>query len=189
MKITPLAIDGAWLISAPVFNDERGSFREWFKYSEVKAATGLDFSTAQANISTSKKGVLRGIHYSLALEGQAKCVTCVTGSIRDVVVDLRQDSPTFGSHISVELNGGSGDFLLIGAGLGHSFVAREDGTHVAYLVSSEFSPQQEFGINPLDPALGIDWGFENSELILSAKDEAAPTLSECQAEGNLPHKL
>ena len=79
MKFQSLGIQGAWLIESEVFNDERGSFREWFKSDEVKSATGVDFSVAQANVSTSARGVIRGIHYSLAPEGQSKWITCTSG--------------------------------------------------------------------------------------------------------------
>jgi dTDP-4-dehydrorhamnose 3,5-epimerase len=186
MKITSLGIEGAWLASSPVHGDDRGSFREWFKHSEILEITGVDFSVAQANISQSKKGVVRGIHYSLAPEGQTKWVTCVTGAIRDVVVDIRPSSPTFGKHVAVDLVGGSGDIVLIGAGLGHAFVSLQDNSHVAYLLSSPFSPSHEFEINPLDSAIGIEWSLPREELLLSAKDAAAPTLAERDKEGKLP---
>jgi dTDP-4-dehydrorhamnose 3,5-epimerase len=174
------------LATSQVFADDRGSFREWFKYAEIKEKTGIDFSVAQANISHSKRGVVRGIHYSLAVEGQAKWVTCVSGAIRDVIVDIRPASPTFGTFVVVDLVGGSGEAVLIGAGLGHAFVSCENSSSVAYLVTSPFSPTEEFEINPLDSTIGIDWGLPSEQLLLSAKDAQAPSLAERGREGLLP---
>jgi dTDP-4-dehydrorhamnose 3,5-epimerase len=148
--------------------------------------TGSEFNGQQANISTSARGVLRGIHYSLAKAGQAKWVTCVNGSIKDVIVDIRTESTTFGKHIEVDLESGDGKAVLIGKGLGHGFVSLENDTAVAYLVSSPFSPTEEFEINPLDPAIGIDWGLDLEDLLLSPKDSVAPTLAERAIQGKLP---
>jgi len=186
MELTPLGIDGAWLAESPVRSDERGFFREWFKSEDAKAATGIDFSIQQANVSDSRKGVIRGIHYSLAPQGQAKWITCVSGSIRDVTVDIRPGSPTFGKSVHVDLNALDGRTVLIGAGLGHGFASLADSSTIAYLLSSPYSPLEEFEINPLDPDLGIDWHLDLSKVSLSAKDKIAPTLAERLAEGKLP---
>jgi dTDP-4-dehydrorhamnose 3,5-epimerase len=186
VELKSLNIPGAWLAYSPIWEDERGSFREWFKSADVLSETGLDFSAAQANLSESKRGVIRGVHYSLATVGQAKWVTCVAGSIRDVIVDIRPDSATFGKYEFVDLTGRDGQAVLIGAGLGHGFISKVDGSIVAYLVSSPFSPLEEFEINPLDPDIGIDWGVSINEVTLSSKDRMAPTLSENKSRGNLP---
>ena len=185
MELTPLGIDGAWLAQSTVWSDDRGFFREWFKSEDVKAATGREFAVEQANISLSSAGTLRGIHYSIAPRGQAKWVTCVSGSIQDVIVDVRPDSKTFGQWIDVELKGDSGKAVLISEGLGHSFLALEDNTAVAYLVSTPFSPTDEFEINPLDEKIGIKWGMLLGELKISEKDKIAPTLDERFDEGKL----
>jgi dTDP-4-dehydrorhamnose 3,5-epimerase len=186
MKLTPLGIEGVWLAESPVWSDDRGFFREWFKSIDIKNATGRDFGIEQANISLSSKGTLRGIHYSIAPRGQAKWITCVSGSIKDVIVDIRPDSKSFGQWIEVELRGDSGKAVLISEGLGHGFVALEDNTAVAYLVSTPFSPSDEFEINPLDRKIGINWGMALSELNISAKDYDAPTLADRFVEGKLP---
>jgi len=186
MELTPLGIEGAWLAESPVWSDDRGFFREWFKSTDVKNVTGREFGIEQANISVSSKGTLRGIHYSIAPRGQAKWVTCVAGSIKDVIVDIRPDSKSFGQWIEVELSGDSGKSVVISEGLGHGFLALEDNTAVAYLVSTPFSPTDEFEINPLDEKIGINWGMESSELKISEKDKKAPTLAERLAEGKLP---
>ncbi len=186
MELKPLGIEGVWLAESPVWSDDRGFFREWFKSTDIKNATGRDFGIEQANISLSSKGTLRGIHYSIAPRGQAKWITCVSGSIKDVIVDIHPDSKSFGQWLEVELRGDSGKAVLISEGLGHGFVALEDNTAVAYLVSTPFSPSDELEINPLDEKIGINWGFDLSELKISDKDKQAPTLAERFAEGKLP---
>jgi dTDP-4-dehydrorhamnose 3,5-epimerase len=186
MKLAALSIDGVWLAESPVWSDERGLFREWFKSEDVKAAAGKDFGIEQANISLSTVGTLRGIHYSIAPRGQAKWITCVSGSIQDVIVDIRPESKTFGQWIDVELMGDSGKAVLICEGLGHGFLALEDNTAVAYLVSTPFSPTDEFEINPLDEKIGIKWRMDLNSLKISEKDNIAPTLAERLAEGKLP---
>jgi len=186
MELIPLGFEGVWLAESPVWNDERGFFREWFKSTDFKNTTGREFGIEQANISLSSRGTLRGIHYSIAPRGQAKWITCVTGSIKDVIVDIRPDSKSFGQWIEVELSGDSGKAVLICEGLGHGFLALEDNTAVAYLVSTPFSPTDEFEINPLDEKIGINWGMDLNALKISEKDKNAPTLAERLAEGRLP---
>jgi dTDP-4-dehydrorhamnose 3,5-epimerase len=186
MELTPLGIEGAWLAESPVWSDNRGFFREWFKREEIFLKTGVDFSAQQANISVSHKAVTRGIHYSLAPEGQAKWVTCISGLIKDVIVDIRPKSKTYGKWIEVELSGTSGNAVLIGKGLGHGFIALADTSAVAYILSSPFSPTEEFEINPLDPSISINWGLPNSKLIVSDKDKNAPGIKLRFEEGKLP---
>jgi dTDP-4-dehydrorhamnose 3,5-epimerase len=186
MKVFPQKIEGVFVIENSVFNDNRGFFREWFKTQDIQKNFGRDFKVEQANISSSIKGTVRGIHYSLAEKGQAKWVTCVSGLIKDVIMDIRPNSKTFGKWIEVELSGTSGNAVLIGEGLGHGFVSLADVSTVVYLVSSPFSPTEEFEINPLDPEVGINWGLPLPELKISDKDKNAPTLEERKKEGKLP---
>jgi dTDP-4-dehydrorhamnose 3,5-epimerase len=103
-----------------------------------------------------------------------------------VIVDIRPSSPTYGKSVVVELTGALGNAVLIGEGLGHGFLSLEDNSIVAYLVSSPYSPMDEFEINPLDSRLEIDWGMPVSELLLSTKDRAAPSLYERAMQGKLP---
>jgi dTDP-4-dehydrorhamnose 3,5-epimerase len=186
MQLSQLKIEGVWLAESPVWRDDRGFFREWFKSEAFETATGRKFSVSQANTSLSSNGTLRGIHYSIAPEGQAKWITCVSGSIKDVIVDIRLNSPTFGEWIEVELKADSGKAIFIAEGLGHGFLAMEDNTCVSYLVSSPFSPNFEFEINPLDPQIAINWAMDLGELRISPKDRSAPSLAERQSEGKLP---
>lgn len=179
MKLTPLGISGAWLVESPVWTDDRGFFREWFKKNEIMQLTGIDFAVHQANFSVSNKGVIRGIHYSLVAEGQAKLITCVSGSITDVVVDLRTDSCTFKRVEYIDLEQGDGKAVLVGKGLGHGFLSKEDNSGVAYLLSSPYAPDFEYDISPMDPELDIKWRLNSTSEVnftLSEKDKLAPTL-------------
>jgi len=186
MNFRCLSIEGVWLADSPVWRDDRGFFREWFKSDDLKEAIGRDFGPEQANVSVSSLGTLRGIHYSVAPRGQAKLITCVAGSVKDVIVDIRPKSKSFGQWISVQMSADSGQAVFISEGLGHGFVALEDNTAVAYLVSTPFSPTEEFEINPLDEKIGINWGMKLSDLKISDKDKSAPTLAERLSQGKLP---
>jgi len=189
MEIYTQKIEDVYVIESSVHSDERGFFREWFRSDLFHDSGAKSLSVEQANISYSFKGTIRGIHYSLAEKGQAKWVTCVSGLIKDVVVDIRPDSKTYGEWVAIELGGSLGKAVLIGEGLGHGFISLAEVSTVAYLVSSPFSPTEEFEINPLDPALNIDWGMPVSELKISDKDKNAPTLEERKKEGMLPSYL
>jgi dTDP-4-dehydrorhamnose 3,5-epimerase len=167
---TPIA--GCWLISTDKFDDRRGSFREWLPNQACSEITGGNFVTAQANYSVSHKGTIRGIHYSTCPEGQAKIVTCLTGSIFDVAVDLRKESPTYGQWFGVVLSAESPKTLYVGVGLGHAFMALEENSCVAYLLSSPYNPGLEFGIDPFDSTIAISW--PQGPYLLSEKDKFAP---------------
>ena len=189
MKITALSIEGVFVATSEIWEDSRGSFREWFKKSDLLLANKETFNVEQANISISTKGTIRGIHYSLAPAGQAKWVTCVSGAVLDVVVDIRPKSKTYKKVEYINLRAKEGTSVLIGPGLGHGFLANEDGAGVSYLLTSPYSPEHEFDISPMDLELDIKWSEKsNSEanFLLSPKDLSAPTLSARQAQGNLP---
>lgn len=176
MKVTPLGIAGAWLIESPIFADDRGIFREWFK-ADMLSANGLPlFEVRQANTSTSNIGVIRGIHFSDENNGQAKIVTCTSGSILDVIVDLRLNSKSFGQYVSLELSSTQGKSVFISKGLGHALQALEENSTVTYLLDKEYDPKKEYGINPLDPDLGIPWS--NQTQSISEKDRNARTLKD-----------
>lgn len=180
-----LSIEGAWLRTPTVHLDERGSFHEWFRDDEFRAAAGHPVGLAQANCSVSRRGVLRGIHYAETPPGQAKYVTCVAGSVLDVVVDLRVGSPTFGLWETVLLDAAEGSAVYLAEGLGHGFMALSDQATVVYLCSTPYTPRREHCVHPLDPKLGIAWP-QGIEPLLSAKDAAAPSLARAEALGLLP---
>lgn len=186
MKLTPLGIEGAWIAESTLWNDHRGFLREWFKFEEVYRATGIDFSIQQANISQNQSGVIRGIHYSLVPEGQAKWVTCVAGSLIDVVVDIRPNSPTFKKIEYIHLTPENGVSVLVGAGLGHGFESIEDKTSISYLLSSKYSADLEFAIHPFDTDLAINWRAHTHEAIVSSKDLSSRSLQKALNERLLP---
>ncbi len=174
MSITPLPIEGSYLFQSPTHEDERGYSGEWFKSATVKEFLSREFTVAQASLSKSKQGVLRGIHFSLAPLGQAKWVTCVTGAILDVVVDIRPNSPTFKCWDAHELRAGDGTSMFITEGLGHAYLALEENTTVTYLLSTIYLPKFERVIDPLDPDIAIAW--PDITLTLSERDASAPSL-------------
>ncbi len=186
MSLQELSIRGAYVSRHKVFPDERGLFREWFKAEEM-SSIDKDFSVQQANYSKSKKSVIRGIHYSIAPQGQSKVVTCVSGSITDTLVDLRVGSPTYLKVEQILLTEDSGDVVYIPTGVGHGFIVESESASVAYLTSSTYAPEYEKAICPTDPALGITWPIQPGELgIISQTDTSAPTLAQAAASGDLP---
>ena len=177
MRIRNAGLDGAWVFSPQQHHDERGVFLEAFTATALRSATGRDLSVAQINVSISRRGVVRGIHAARTPPGQAKYVQCLTGRILDVIVDIRPGSASFGEHFALELNDATREAVFISEGLGHGFCVLSDSATVAYATSTPYDPDQEFGIDPLDPALALPWPT-NVELILSDKDRAAPSLAE-----------
>ena len=181
----PLGIDGAWVITPRIHEDRRGSFLEWFRGDEFADALGYRFGLAQANCSVSRRGVLRGIHFADVPPGQAKYVTCVSGAVTDVIVDLRVGSPGYGRWETVQLDDESRRALFVSEGLGHGFMALSDEATVLYMCSTPYAPGREHGVHALDPALGITWPADTAP-VLSEKDAAAPSLDGAERTGMLP---
>jgi dTDP-4-dehydrorhamnose 3,5-epimerase len=184
MKVTPLKIDGSWIIDLNKFEDGRGFFYESFRDDIAKKYFGREFNIKQSNTSVSKKGSVRGIHYALLPPSQAKFVQCQKGSIIDYVIDIRVGSPTFSQFVEVELNSAKPQAIFIEEGLAHAFVALEDETVVTYFISENYNPEREKGINPFDSDLNIKWPDINLEL--SEKDKLAISLKEAQVQNLLP---
>jgi len=180
-----LGIGGAWLLEPKLFGDPRGHFLEWYSEGPFSAAVGRPLRLAQANCSVSCRGAVRGIHFADVPPGQAKHVTCVRGSVLDVVVDLRVGSPTFGRWEAVPLDDKTHHAVYLSEGLGHAFMALTDDATVVYLCSEPYAPNREHGVHPLDPELAIDWPL-GIEPLLSDKDASAPSLREAQISGLLP---
>jgi dTDP-4-dehydrorhamnose 3,5-epimerase len=181
----PLGIEGAWAFTPRIHTDDRGSFLEWFRASELASTLGYPPDIAQANCSVSRRGVLRGIHFADVPPGQAKYVSCVSGAILDVVVDLRVGSATFARWEAVRLDEDNRRALFLSEGLGHAFMALTDHATALYLCSTPYAPGREHGVHPLDPDIGISWPAD-LQPILSEKDAAAPSLEKAQAAGILP---
>jgi dTDP-4-dehydrorhamnose 3,5-epimerase len=183
VKIRPLSIEGAFEVTPVQHGDQRGRFLEWYRFDLLAAEVGHPLTLAQANMSISAPGVVRGIHFADVPPGQAKYVTCVQGAVLDVVVDVRVGSPTFGQWEAVRLDDADRRCLYLAEGLGHAFCALTEAT-LTYLCSEPYNPAGEHVTHPLDPDVGISW--PTIEPVLSARDAAAPTLSAAVGLGLLP---
>jgi dTDP-4-dehydrorhamnose 3,5-epimerase len=184
MKIRPLRIEGAYEVTPVQHGDPRGVFLEWYRHDHLAAELGHGLNLAQANISLSARGVVRGIHFAQVPPGQGKYLTCPAGALLDVVVDLRVGSPTFGQWDTVVLDDVDRRAVYVAEGLGHGFCALSESATLAYLCAETYNPAREFSVHPLDPELGIEWPAEAPQL--SARDAAAPSLADTAAAGLLP---
>jgi dTDP-4-dehydrorhamnose 3,5-epimerase len=185
MEVRELAVGDAYEITPRQHGDDRGVFLEWFKRDAFVASVGHPLRLEQANCSVSTRGTLRGIHFAQVPPSQAKYVTCVRGAGLDVVVDIRVGSPTYGAWDAVRLDEIDRRAVYVAEGLGHAFLALSDDATLLYLCSAGYQPDREHGIDPLDPAIGIEWPAE-VEPLLSPKDRAAPTLAQAAEQGLLP---
>jgi epimerase EvaD len=185
-QVVRLAVGGAFAITAPAFPDDRGVFVSPFQASVFGAAAGVPvFSLAQVNYSVSRRGTVRGLHFIATPPGAAKYVYCPQGRALDIVVDLRVGSPTFGRHDSMVLDQERCPAMYLPVGVGHLFVALEDGTVMNYLLSREYRPENELALAPFDQRLALPIPSD-IEPILSQRDREAPTFAEALAAGLLP---
>jgi epimerase EvaD len=186
VQFRELTVPGVIEFSPRVFPDNRGVFVAPFQQSTFVNATGHRLALAQSNHSVSRRGVIRGVHFSDVPPGQAKYVHCARGALLDIAIDIRIGSPTFGRWCSTLLDTETHRAVYLAEGIGHAFVALVDDTVMVYLCSTGYDPAAEHTIHPLDPALDLPWPTD-LEPILSDKDRAAPTLAEAQAAAILPH--
>jgi dTDP-4-dehydrorhamnose 3,5-epimerase len=186
VQIRELSIPDAFEVTPIVRGDDRGAFLEWYRHDVLEEAVGHSLELRQVNASVSRRGVLRGVHFADIPLGQAKYVTVTHGAILDFVVDLRVGSATFGEWESVPLDSTDFHALYLAEGLGHAFLALEDNTSVTYLVSDVYRPEREHGVNPLDPEIGLEFPISTEDLVISAKDLEAPSLSEARESGLFP---
>ena len=170
-------IDGVFIVDAKVYGDNRGYFMETYKESEFKAA-GLMYAFVQDNQSSSRKGVLRGLHFQKT-HPQAKLVRVLSGEVFDVAVDLRKGSKTYGKWTGVLLSGENHRQLLIPRGFAHGFVVLSDYAEFAYKCDEFYYPDDEGGIAWNDPDVAVEWP-DVGEIILSEKDKKNPTLAQSQ---------
>ena len=185
MKVRELGIPDAYEISTDVFPDDRGLFVNPFRARALAEAIGRPLHVRQTNHSASKRGVVRGVHFSMLPPGQAKYVYCPRGAVLDVVIDIRLGSPTFGVIDSVRLDDVDRRAVYLAEGLGHAFMSLQDDSVVTYLCSTLYNPSGEHGVDPTDPAITLPWPAD-VEPVLSPKDADAPTLAEAAAQGLLP---
>ncbi len=178
MEIIPTMLDSVVEVRPPRHGDDRGWFSEVYKRHELHES-GIDIEFVQDNESFSAPaGTLRGLHYQLAPHAQDKLIRVIHGSILDVAVDLRRDSPSFGQHVAVTLTAELGNQLLVPAGFAHGFCTLVDDVRVAYKVSGMYAPDCERAIRWDDPDLAIDWALPAGGPTLSAKDAVAPLLAD-----------
>jgi len=175
MNIVSTDFKGLFVLEPKVLGDTRGYFMESFSKRTLSEA-GIDLNFVQDNQSSSKKGVLRGLHFQNAPYAQTKLVRVLSGNILDVAVDLRREEPTFGSYFSVELSAENKKQLLVPKGFAHGFVVLSEQAEVFYKCDEYYNPQADGGILCNDPAIGIDWRFKAEELTLSEKDKNHLTL-------------
>ena len=172
MIFTETELPGAFIIDLERLCDERGFFaRTWCE--DEFAAHGIGLPPLQANMSSNPtKGTLRGMHYQLAPHEESKLVRCTRGAIYDVIVDLREESPTFGQWLGVELTADNCRQLLVPGGFAHGFLTLVENSDVAYQVSAKYTPGAERGLRWDDPAFAIQWPAEPQ--LISAKDRSHP---------------
>lgn len=176
MEVVDLAIPGVKLLRPQRRADDRGWFVEQFNARAAKEA-GLPFQPVQDNISLSRAvGTVRGLHFQAEPSAQAKLVSVLSGAILDVVVDIRHGSPTFGEHVTAELDAEEGWQLFAPRGLAHGFCTLKRDTLVHYKVDGFYDGKRDFGLLWNDPDLGIDWPVEASQVKLSDKDAGQPRL-------------
>ena len=178
MNVTETCLPGVLVLEPRIFRDDRGFFFETFNLARM-VELGVPAEWKQDNFSLSKKNVIRGLHYQIG-QPQGKLVRVVAGAARDVIVDLRKSSPTFGKHTTVELSGEGSRMVWIPAGFGHGFAALTETVALSYKVTDYYSPKEERTVLWNDPALGIDWGVTADEAILSAKDAVGLPLKDAE---------
>ena len=177
MEIRETGIEGLLVIKPKIFEDERGYFFESFNESDLDKA-GHPFHFIQDNQSKSAHGVVRGLHYQLEPRAQTKFVRVLEGSIWDVAVDLRQNSPTYLQWKGVELSAENKLQMLIPKGFAHGFSVLSDTAVVLYKCDEFYAPDFETGIRYDDPEIGIDWKVKPEDRILSGRDLGMPSLQE-----------
>lgn len=177
MNITPTHIDGVYIIEPRVFNDARGHFFE--SYNKLRLQDkGIEYNFVQDNQSKSIYGVIRGLHFQKAPHTQAKLLRVVEGTIIDVAVDIRKNSPTYGQHVAIELSADNFKQLLIPQGFAHGFSVISETAIVQYKCTDYYYPETEGGISFNDSSLGIDWKVPTNKAIISEKDSKLPLLQD-----------
>ena len=158
--------------------DDRGWFSEVYR-ADLLAEHGIANAFVQDNQSFSAPvGTLRGLHFQVAPNAQAKLIRVLAGAILDVAVDIRSDSPSYGRHVAVRLDAACGEQIFVPAGFAHGFCTLEPDTMVAYKVDAYYSPADDRSLRWNDPAIGIDWPVTEADAILSGKDRAAHFLAD-----------
>ena len=170
MIIEETKLKDCFIIKPKVFQDQRGYFFESFNNEAFKSAIGKEVNFVQDNESFSTKGVLRGLHFQRGEHAQAKLVRVIQGNVLDVAVDIRESSPTFGEHVTVELSEENKKQLYIPRGFAHGFIVLSETAIFSYKCDNYYNKASESGIIYNDKSLNIDWQLSENEFILSEKD-------------------
>ena len=179
MQIIPTALNGLFIIKPKVFEDDRGYFFESYN-KEFFQKNGIKDEFLQDNQSLSQKGVLRGLHFQNPPHAQAKLVRVITGSVLDVAVDIRKNSPTYGKHVAEVLSEKNKTMMLVPEGFAHGFLVLEDNTIFSYKCSRVYNKESEEGILWNDEDIAINWTIKNP--VLSEKDRVAKKLKEFESK-------
>lgn len=171
MKVEKTSIEGLLILEPRVFGDDRGCFFESFNQDKFNEFVGEEVTFVQDNQSVSSKNVLRGLHFQNPPFAQGKLVRVIQGSVIDVAVDIRKESPTYGQHVAVELSAENNKQFWIPPGFAHGFLAQEDNTIFAYKCTNNYAPSSEGSLLWNDKDINIDWDVQDP--IVSSKDEEA----------------
>ena len=180
MKFITTKISDVIIIEPTVFGDNRGYFLESYNKKKFEEVVGKT-SFIQDNESKSSKGVLRGLHFQKPPFEQAKLVRCIEGEVLDVAVDIRKNSKTYGHHVAVLLSGQNKRQLFVPRGFAHGFLVLSDSATFAYKVDNTYAPNYDAGIRWNDKELNIQWGIEDSEVLVSANDAELPFFLEFES--------
>ena len=180
MKIKQTIIKGLAIIEPKIFYDSRGYFFESYNQNLFIKKLG-DFKFVQDNESKSSKGVLRGFHFQKPPFEQAKLIRCIEGEVLDIALDLRKNSLTYGKYEKVILSGDNKKQFLVPRGFAHAFLVLSETAIISYKVDNVYAPQSDSGIIWNDPSLLIDWGIEESKLIISERDKSLGLLKDIES--------
>lgn len=175
MNCTETNLKGCFVLEPQIFKDDRGVFFESYNKRKFEEAIDQQIDFVQDNQSVSKKGVLRGLHFQVGKHAQSKLVRVLSGEVLDVVVDLREESKTFGQHFKLKISKENNKIIFIPKGMAHGFVTLSDEAIFAYKCDDYYHQASENGIIYNDETLQIDWILPVKELILSQKDKDLPT--------------
>lgn len=173
MKYTETKLSGCFILEPAVFEDERGYFFESYNENKLAEILGHNPHFVQDNQSKSQFGVVRGLHMQAGEHAQAKLVRVLEGSVLDVAVDVRPNSPTYGQHVAVELSAENKKQMFIPKGFLHGFSVLSGQAVFSYKCDNNYNKEAEEGVHPLDRQLAIDWRIPVDQMILSQKDKEA----------------
>jgi dTDP-4-dehydrorhamnose 3,5-epimerase len=176
MRFSPLPLSGAYTITPEIRSDSRGAFARTFCADEF-AEAGLESTFVQSNQSwNAKRGTLRGMHFQHPPFAEAKYIRCIQGAVYDVIIDIRQGSPTFLQHVGVELSEANHVGIYVPPGFAHGFITLADNSNLVYMHTAKYAPGSEGGLNWADAKLGIEWPLSPS--VMSEKDVLYPFLTD-----------